>query len=248
MVRIVVMLAGVLSLVAACTSGGEVHVLNGIALAPGQTPTTGTSTRFELTGAGGCYVDVDWGDGDIDTQTPTNLSGPVTDRTISHVYSGWRGGKTVTVTGARSCAGQERLRFVTTPPALTIAFAQPGPMACQAMPNRPLLRTGNIFRLTATPARGSERGIDFGCFAGGCVYDLDGKPGSSAVAPFPFVGLREYSLVVRNGSQIVQGGMNMQFTATEDAVPDICINDNTTTNNRGGYELDIRVDQLGPGP
>ena len=248
MVRMGLVLAALIAVVAACTPGGDVHVLNGIALAPGQTPATGTSTRFELTGAGGCLVDVDWGDGQIDTQTPANLSGPVTDRTISHVYSGWRGGKTVTVEGARNCIGKVNTRFVTEPPVLRIAFAQPGPMPCQAMPNRPLLRRGNIFRLTATPATGSERGIDFGCFAGGCVYDLDGKPGSSAVAPFPFVGLREYSLVVRNGSQIVQGGMNMQFTATEDAVPDICINDNTTTNNRGGYVLDIRVDQLGPGP
>ena len=245
--RLSLVFASVVLLLSACAPA-QVRVLNGVALVPGQTAALGTSLKFELSGAGGCVVDVDWGDGQMDTSRSVDLSGTVADRTIQHNFTGWRGGKTVTVTAVRGCEGKVNTRFVTDPPVLRIGFAQPGPMACRAMPNGPMLRMGNIFKLAAIPARGTERGIDFGCPFGGCVYNLDGMPGSSAVAPFPFVGLRYYSLVIRNGSQIVQGGMTMQFTATEDAVPDVCLNDDTPTNNKGGYELDIRVDQLGPVP
>jgi hypothetical protein len=98
-----------------------------------------------------------------------------------------------------------------------------------------------------------ERGINFGCFAAGCVYDADGKLGSVADSTFPFPGKREYSLVLRVGpqvvgSQVVQGGSNVQFTTTTSGPLAFCLNDgdNDVTNNRGGYIIQISVDQLGP--
>jgi hypothetical protein len=94
----------------------------------------------------------------------------------------------------------------------------------------------------------NHRGINFGCVAAGCVYDADGKPGTSAVAPFPFPGFREYSLVLSIGSQMVQGGTNVQFTTMSSGPLLFCLNDgdNDVTNNLGGYIIEISVDQLGP--
>jgi len=94
----------------------------------------------------------------------------------------------------------------------------------------------------------NHRGINFGCIAAGCVYDADGKPGTSAVAPFPFPGFREYSLVLSIGSQMVQGGTNVQFTTTSSGPLLFCLNDgdNNVTNNLGGFIIEISVDQLGP--
>ena len=100
--------------------------------------------------------------------------------------------------------------------------------------------------ITAVPVTGTERGIDYGCPFGGCVYDLNGMPNSVAVAPFPFPGFRAYSLVLSVGTQMIQGGMDVRFTTTASGPLTICLNDNTPTDNRGGYVLNISVDELGP--
>jgi hypothetical protein len=80
----------------------------------------------------------------------------------------------------------------------------------------------------------------------GCRYDADGKPGSVATAPFPFPGLREFSLVLRLDTQVVQGGTNVQFTTTREANLEFCVNDNNLSDNKGGYQINVSVNQLGP--
>src|SRR6266849_9931988 len=117
--RLRLVFASVALLLSACAPA-PVRVLNGVALVPGQTAALGTSLKFELSGAGGCVVDVDWGDGQMDTSRSVDLSGTVADRTIQHNFTGWRGGKTVTVTAVRGCEGKVNTRFVTDPPVLRI--------------------------------------------------------------------------------------------------------------------------------
>ncbi len=46
------------------------------------------------------------------------------------------------------------------------------------------------------------------------MYDADGKNPSTAVAPLPFPGLRELSMVLKVGTQTVQGGTDVTFTTT----------------------------------
>ena len=89
-------------------------------------------------------------------------------------------------------------------------------------------------------------GINFGC--SGCVYNADGSPGTAAASSFPFPGLREYSVVFRIGSQVVQGGTDTRFTTTASGPLEFCLNDgdNDLTNNVGGFDVTISVDQLGP--
>ncbi len=90
-------------------------------------------------------------------------------------------------------------------------------------------------------------GINFGCPLNGCVYDANGKPGSVATAPdYPFPGLRAFSLVLRLGQQVVQGGTDVRFTAAETGSLESLVNDGNVTDNAGGYQIDVRVDQLGP--
>jgi hypothetical protein len=88
--------------------------------------------------------------------------------------------------------------------------------------------------------------VNFGCSFNGCIYDADGKPGSSAAAPFPFPGFREFSLVLRVGTQLFQGGKNAQFTVPVGGSLELCQNPiNSAANITGGWEVDIDVDELG---
>src|SRR5262249_18314960 len=94
--------------------------------------------------------------------------------------------------------------------------------------------------------------VNFGCGNNGCIHDADGVPGSSAVSPFEFPGFREYSLVLRLGGQngqLMQGGRSAQFTTTTGGLLEFCQNNDRPQNNiTGGWEIDIRVDELGPPP
>lgn len=40
----------------------------------------------------------------------------------------------------------------------------------------------------------------------------------------------------------------MNFVTTVSGKLEVCLNDFDMTNNAGGYQIDIRVDQLGPTP
>ena len=80
------------------------------------------------------------------------------------------------------------------------------------------------------------------------VYNADGK-NYPADSRFPFPGFKEYSLVLRLGTQVEQGGTDVRFTTTSSASLEICLNDDDIARTRrggGGYEVHIQVDQLGP--
>lgn len=207
-----------------------------------------------VSGSGTCgEMEIDWGDTQKITPQSVDLGGnPVFD----HHY-GLGGGKTVTVEGKRGCLGKVRTRFIVQPAAYALAFIQvqkpgePSAPTCVGVPNHPGVRLGEQLRITTTPA-GGWTGINFGCPFNGCIYDADGRPGSVADSSFPFPGLREYSLVLRVDEtfgvreQVVQGGTNVSFTSTVDGQLKVCLNDHDMTNNSGGYQIDIRLDQLGP--
>jgi hypothetical protein len=59
-------------------------------------------------------------------------------------------------------------------------------------------------------------------------------------------GLREFSLVLRIGTQGVQGGTDVRFTTTERGPLEICVNDGVLSDTRGGWEIHIDPEQLGP--
>ncbi|HET7144256.1 MAG TPA: hypothetical protein VFI68_09575 [Anaerolineales bacterium] len=240
----------------------NVNVLQGINLVPGQTLTLGTPIQFILNGVGICNsVKADWGDGNIDPLinggpgVPVDLAGTdpsaVATRTLTHTFTGWGGGKTVTVEGNYNCIGKVNLRFEIPPLKKNLGWAQPGPAGtnmCQTFtPSLPNMIPRMLVDVSATLV-GNARGIDFGCFAGGCVGDADGRPGPVADSRFPFPGFREYSVVYRIGSQLIQGGTNTQFTTTSSGIMEFCLNDGdiNLTNNKGGFDVTIRVDQLGP--
>ena len=250
--------AGVLAALAtlvAC-NGATVNALQGVTLVPGQTVALDTPLKFELSGTGTCTaVDVDWGDGSTEVfNYPTGtivLSGTsgsgVASRTMTHTFRGWRGGKTVTVKGRSGCEGQANTRFKIVPETFSIGFAQPGTQVCNTVSTLPRIVSRSLVHVTTTPVTGPYSfGIDFGCAFQGCRYDADGKPGSSAAAPFPFTGFREFSLILRIVDQVEQGGTNVQFTTTKLGPIEFCINDDSLSNNTGGYQINVGIDQLGP--
>ena len=241
----------------------QVNLLQGVDLEPGQTLALDTPIKFVLRGTGTCNngVNIDWGDGQ--TTMPHNYPGgirlsgttasDIATRTVSHTFSGWGGGKTVTIEAASACEGKVNLRFNVPPFERQLGFAQPGTgtSMCATATNSPLpsmipRMLVHIQTVPLGPPHG--RGINFGCFAAGCIYDADGKPGTVAAAPFPFPGMREYSLVLRIGSQLAQGGTNTQFTTSASGPLEFCLNDGDSdlTNNVGGFVIRIAVDQLGP--
>ena len=208
---------------------------------------------------------MDWGDGTVE-QDVVPVQGQrieletsnIETRYLFHAYSGWGGGKTVTVEGV-GCEGKVRGRFNASPSERRIGWAQPAPPGttgvCQTVTGLPGMIPRMLVHVSLVPVSFSPtpgitfRGINFGCFAGGCVHDADGRPGTAADSRFPFPGLREYSVVFRIGSSPpVQGGTNVQFTTTASGPLMFCLNDgdNDLTNNRGGFDVTISVDQLGP--
>jgi hypothetical protein len=85
--------------------------------------------------------------------------------------------------------------------------------------------------------------INFGCPFNMCVYDADGEPNSSAPASFPFQGLRKYSLVLRVGQQVVQGGTDMSFVTNQGGLLEVCVNDEKLDDNTGAWGIGIAVDE-----
>jgi hypothetical protein len=235
-----------------------VNLLQSIRLSSTSAITLGVRQTFVLEGKGTCQsVDVDWGDGTIETNVvpvpgqrieleTSNLE----TRYLLHAYTGWGGGKTITVKG-NGCEGTIRGRFNADPSTRTIGWAQPAPAGttgvCQTSPGLPAMIPRMLVKVSVQMISGIA-GINFGCFAGGCVYNADGRPGTAAASSFPFPGLREYSVVFRIGSQVVQGGSETQFTTTAAGPLEFCLNDGDASlmNNAGGFDVRISVDQLGP--
>lgn len=238
-------------------SGCTRNLLQGIRLSQTTSITLGVREIFVLEGKGTCQsVDVDWGDGTIERSVvpvPGRRiefeTSAIETRYLFHTYTGWGGGKTVTVDGV-GCQGRVRARFQADARPKTIGWNQPAPRGtsgvCQTPSGLPPMIPRMLVRISMTTVS-SVRDIDFGCFAAGCVYNADGKSGSVADSTFPFPGMKEYSVVFRIGSQLVQGGSNTQFTTTASGPLEFCLNDGDKdlTNNRGGFNVTISVDQLG---
>ena len=229
---------------------GTVHVIQGIR--PG-TPVVELNkpVDFIVSGAGGCELRIDFGDGSPLVQGYWDLSN---NPHFAHTFERWRGGKTVTVEAVSGCEGKVNTRVTTQPAVYTIGvnYSQPPkpPICVAALDPFPWSLPGvrSLIHVTTLLLSAAPRGIDFGCPVGGCIYDADGK-NYPADSRFPFPGFKEYSLVLRLGTQVEQGGTDVRFTTTSSASLEICLNDDDIARTRrggGGYEIHIQVDQLGP--
>lgn len=121
-----------------------------------------------------------------------------------------------------------------------IGLGQPmsGPSPCALVPGFPRLRPG----LTVNVRDANTSSINVACcFGFGENVDTDGRANSSAGAGFPFLGFREYSLVLRVGSQLAQGGRRETFTTNQAGPLEVCVNDDNLVNNSGGWGIDIRL-------
>jgi hypothetical protein len=97
----------------------------------------------------------------------------------------------------------------------------------------------------SSPATDNNLRINFGCWFGGCIYNADGSIGSKARASFPFPGYRDYSLILRAGGQVVQGGTNVSFVTTNQTPSDLefCLNDDSLSDNHGQWFIKLVVDE-----
>jgi hypothetical protein len=237
-------------LLGGCVGG----VIQSVALAPGQRPAVGKRVDIIVSGTGTCGIlNVNWGDrgdtwesfSDVDLTAQTLLS---------HTYTGWAGGKTIWVEPQFRCAGTAQTRFTTEPEILTFSWARlpsgVNPTACFRVPSSsspggvmPPLPANTLVRVIGQPSPQ----VNFGCTFNGCIYDPDGRAGTAAAAPFAFPGLREYSLVLRlSGATLFQGGKSEQFAAPLGGILEFCQNtDNPTGNITGGWQINLRVDELG---
>lgn len=71
------------------------------------------------------------------------------------------------------------------------------------------------------------------------------RPAPGAPFTFPFPGLRQYSLVLRVGSQVGQGGTGVPFTVAQDGQLELCMNDDVPVDNTGGWGIALTVDERG---
>lgn len=202
----------------------------------------GHPMEFTVSGTGNCtMLSLDWGDGQPLFQAnnvdfDANLLGVK----FSHAYNGWGGKKTVTAQGVTNCVGTATTAISVVPP-FALAFGQPGTAACSVVPNAPPVPANSLVHITTNPD--PQVRINFGCFLGGCVYNADGEPNSVAPAGYPFPGLRKYSLVIRIGTQVVQGGTDVFFTATQGGPMEVCVNDDVLHDNSGAWGIFIDVNK-----
>jgi hypothetical protein len=239
-----------------CTATGVIQGVNPVQPIPTVDTTcklnpncpTAPPVSVVVNGTGRCAeLKIDWGDSLNNTYQHIDLrSNPV----FTHTFCCWGGGKTVTVEGTAGCTGKVFTRFVMEPSVFHLGFnVVPSPTAqvCHQVPNFPGVGTHNLVKIKTIPRSDFPAGVNFGCPLNSCIYDADGRPGSIADSRFPFQGLKEFSLVLRVGTLVVQGGTNMSFATNGNAGSlEICLNDSTPNDNAGGYEIDITVDQLGP--
>ena len=211
---------------------------------PSQAPALGQPVDFSVSGFGSCTLTVDWGDGTPTQQVYKTIGiGPPQ---LTHTYNGWAGGKTVTVHGGTNCPGTARTRFTIAPSTWTIGWAVRDSagqvLTCVRVPGKPQLAPNSLVKVTAD----TYPYVKFAYAIDARKFDPDGWPGTSAVSPFPFEGFREFSLVLRVGSELFQGGTNTRFVTTTGGVLEMCQNDYDTTDNSGGWSIRFEVDELGP--
>jgi hypothetical protein len=242
-----------------CTAPGVIQGVNPVQPIPsvettcrvenGKCVDAGPPLSVIVNGTGRCAeLKIDWGDSLNQTYQYIDLqSNPV----FTHTFCCRGGGKTVTVEGTARCTGKVNTRFVMEPSVYQLGFnVVPSPTAqiCHQMPgNFPAIGKHDLVKIKTSPASSFPAGVNFGCPLNSCIYDADGRPGSVADSSFPFPGLKEFSLVLRVGTQVWQGGTNTSFLSNGNAGSlEICLNDSTPNDNGGGYRVDITIDQLGP--
>jgi hypothetical protein len=240
------------------SGSGTANILQSIEVDNAVPPSVGADIKFIIRGMGTCHrTTFDWGDGTPNDQVTLDLTRGAD--TVEHRFTGWPGGKTVSATGGTgvatqdACLGSDTVRFTTQPAFAIIGVAGQGTQACNVpTPSFGAVSPGWLIQIRNTLLANWPGGINFGCPFRNCVFDAHGSDEALADASFPFPGLRRYSLVLRIGSsssstppQIVQGDTDLQFTATRQGALEFCLNDIDVTNNDGGYQLEVRVDQLG---
>lgn len=206
------------------------------------------TASFDVKGVGVCAkMRIDFGDGSPDVEAYNVDLGTVSSYT--HTYTGWGGGKIVKARGITNCAGTAQTRVKITPEEKAIRYTPNGSSACSPVPDMPALRKNTLVHASVAGGISPLSEIDFGCASNGCHYDLMGL-NAPAPTDFSFPGLRMYSMVLRVGSQAVQGptdpSREIRFTTTQAGRLEICVNDNSLRNNTGTWDVIIRIDELGP--
>ena len=200
-----------------------------------------------VSGIGKCsLVRLKFGDGEFieGSNIDFGKAGSTKDWEVTHTYQGWPGMKLVKVEGVTNCVGSGLWLAIVYQPTdipntfetdVKVGFAQPTPTACTPVPNVPLLRKNTKVKITTGPTV-----INFGCPLNSCIHDADGKPNSIG---FVFPQMRAFSLVLRVGTQVVQGGTNMSFTTNQSGPLELCVNDHDLANNGGAWGVFITVDE-----
>lgn len=176
---------------------------------------------------------------------------------ITYNYgSAWPGIKTIHAFSAANCMGEARqtiqvMRKIgnTAQANLNFTLAQPYSFANGITPGPcklafdqhqvAALRPNTKVTVVARPD--PNKMISFGCL--GCRFGVDGETGSSASAPLPFPGMAKYSLVLKVGTQVVQGGSQVSFTTNNKAALELCVNDDNLRDNTGEWNFTISVDE-----
>jgi hypothetical protein len=201
--------------------------------------TRGQPSGVTVTGTRTCTaLSLDWGDGFVDTENNVDFAANPSGVHFLHTYTGWGGNRAVTVTGVTNCTGTARVAIRVVPP-FSVALRQPAASACNMVLGPTALRVGQSVHITTNPNPADV--IDFGCAFGGCTHDADGEANSSAGSGFPFPGLRKYSLILRIGTQVEQGGTNVTFQVHQAGPLELCVNDDSISDNSGGWGVFIDV-------
>ena len=234
------------TLISGCNGGIDSVSLD--TTAPGNLA-VGNNLAFTVTGKGACgQFSIDWGDDAVSQVNDYDFAAPYH---TSHRYDGWGGGQDgdryTCEHLLRLCANALCHRAVAADFAgLESRSDQPGAL-CEAWPKLPnALAAHSLVHVTGDPSPQ----FNFSCANNGCIYDPDGRPGTVAAAPFPFPGMREYSLVLRVTAvgqiQLFQGGKNASFTVPLGGHLEVCQNTDNLQGAVGGWGLYVRVDELGP--
>jgi hypothetical protein len=185
----------------------------------------------------------------VESPSPINLD--MQSWSVHHVYfNSWPGPKTIRAEGVSQgstpCGGMATVAhrvfgLADLDERCIVALSLPR-QTCYEVPRAfpSFVRIGT--KVTVSAERSPK--VDFGCQSYGCIYDPDGKPSSNAPSRFPFPGFKEFSLVLRVGSQLQQGGVNEStFTTTQAGSLEICLNDDRPSDNTGGWEVHFLVDE-----
>ena len=215
--------------------------------------------NFSLHGVGKCgAIIINFGDGESREIKDVDFDAFSGGYPLDYLYGpdDWGGQKTVVATGVTDCSGEvsKPLTVLLEIPKgsgqhssifkFAVGTQVPWAQACRTIPGMKKLPAKTLVKITG-PVNDHDRRIDFGCWFAGCIYDADGSKGSKARDSFPFPGYRDYSLILRVGSQIVQGGTDIRFTTTNQTPSDLefCLNDENLSDNSGQWFVKIEVDE-----